>query len=773
MSNFTKLALKLAAASLLFVAASFAQNADPGGSYRVKGIQKLSASSGIAYSSSAAYRTADDGASWSRLPLPVDQGSVIANVTFENGLNGRAFIYDRSDARFITAETRDGGKSWITRHASAEAFGEDTYLEDVSQRFSGRSITLTFRITTSSNFEGRASFRSTDGGETWQQIERVVELRRSDEPRPVRSGDWLLRTGGSCADVKRGCFQETTVVNDAGRDLTPAEVREEMRLAKLAVEQAALTEPLLLPPGGSVRTSLNRGFDKCTAGTIAQMQAWWNNSPLYDSNIYISGRNRGCSQSQLNANWVNQVSAMGWGLIPTIVGYQSPCSSCTTCQKHSSDAATAETQGRGEADIAVTDAGNLGLSAGSILYYDMERYDETAQTPGCRVASTAFLKGWTDRVKELGYRSGTYGSPRNAIDDWQFMPAANRMEAVWMARWDNIQSVWTYLSFSNFPNNVWNNHQRIKQWQAPHDETWGGVTFNIDGNIADGPVAGVAVAKNKNADFDGDGKADLSVYRPDPGVWIVLNSSNSTVSYVGFGLAADIPTPGDYDGDGKTDQAVFRPTDGIWHILAKGLNYTARSFGQAGDIPAAGDYNGDGKTDLAIFRPSTGQWFIANSDSLGTFTFASWGLNGDKPVVGDYDGDGKSDIAVWRPSNGAWYVLRSSDGAFTIDSFGLPGDLPAQGDFDGDGKTDHTIYRPSNGVWYVYRSSDRNVVYYTWGLGTDIPVTGDYDGDGKADPSVYRPSNGGWYVFKSTGGIFSANWGVATDQPVPNRYLPQ
>jgi|CXWL01.1.fsa_nt_gi hypothetical protein len=738
---------------------------------RIVGVQQISGSVGIVFTKARLYRTDDGGGTWNALPL-ADEG-VIAGVTFTNTRRGWAVVFDRVGEQLVLALTKNGGYSWETRSAVARVFGEDTYLDEASMHASGETVTITFRVPTNSNFEGRAVFRTNDGGITWTPLERSIEKRHNDESQAIASRNWSVKTGGSCADTKRGCFQESTLIESNGRDITPPAIKQAATVARLDAERRAATEVLLLPPNGSVRTSLNRGFDKCTAGTIAQMQTWWNNSPLYDSNIYISGRNRGCSQAQLNANWVNQVSTMGWGLIPTIVGYQSPCSVCTTCSKHSFDTAVAETQGRGEADIAVTDATNLGLTAGSILYYDMERYDETGATPGCRAASTAFLKGWTERVRELNYRSGTYGSPRNAIDDWQFMPAASRMEAVWMARWDNVQSVWTYVSFSNFPNNVWNNHQRIKQWQAPHDETWGGVTFNIDGNIADGPVAGVAIPKNRNADFDGDGKADLSVYRPDPGVWIVLNSSNSTVSYIGFGLAADIPTPGDYDGDGKTDQAVFRPSDGVWHILAKGLNYTARSFGQAGDIPAAGDYNGDGKTDIATFRPSTGQWFIANSDSLGTFTYASWGLDGDKPVVGDYDGDGRSDIAVWRPSNGAWYVLRSSDGAFTIDSFGLPGDLPSQGDFDGDGKTDHTVFRPSNGVWYVYRSSDRIVEYYTWGLSGDIPVPGAFDTDAKDDVAVFRPSNGGWYVLRSSGGFFGANWGIATDKPVPNAYLPR
>jgi hypothetical protein len=462
---------------------------------------------------------------------------------------------------------------------------------------------------------------------------------------------------------------------------------------------------------------------------------------------------------------------MGWGLIPTVVGYQAPCTSSTTTAKLSFDAAVAEMQGRGEADIAITDANNLGLTQGTVLYYDMERYDETAATPGCRTAVKAFLKGWTDRLKERGYISGVYGSPTNAVADWTTIPEASRMDAVWLARYDNVPSVWYYAPPSPaIPDGFWMNHQRIKQWQGPHNETWGGVTFNIDGDIADGPVAGAAIAKNKTADFDGDGRTDVSVFRPDAGVWFILGSANQNISGIGFGGGGDILAPGDFDGDGKTDTTVFRPSEGNWYMLTKANTFSARQFGSNGDIPVPADYNGDGKTDIAVFRPSNGVWYIANSDSRGTFTFVQFGATGDKPVTGDYDGDGKADLAVWRPSNGVWYVLRSSDGNLFGAGFGVSTDQPAQGDFDGDGKTDLAVYR--GGTWYLLQTT-AGFSAVSFGLNGDLPVTGDFDGDNKADVSVYRPSNGAWYMLQSRDGFSAVQFGNSTDKPVPFAYLPQ
>ena len=465
---------------------------------------------------------------------------------------------------------------------------------------------------------------------------------------------------------------------------------------------------------------------------------------------------------------------MGWGLIPTVVGYQSPCTASQTTVKLSYDLVTAEQQGRGEADIAVNDANAIGITAGSILYYDMERYDPpNPDTLGCEPATRAFLKGWTDRIHELGYISGVYGSPFNAQNHWVNLPTASKMDVVWLANWDNRPTVWFFNSFQSFPTSLWPDHQRVKQY-FNGTETWGGVQFNIDRDISDAPVAAPAIARNKIADFDGDGKSDISVWRPDTGVWYAATSSNGGFIATQFGLSTDILAPGDYDGDGKTDETVFRPSEGNWYILTKANVFTTRQFGTAGDIPVPADYNGDGKTDIAVFRPSDGVWYIANSDSQGTFTFIQFGTSGDKPVPADYDGDGKADVAVYRLNNGAeeWWLNRSAAGVFAT-SFGAAGDNAIQADYTGDGKVDIAVFRPSNGFWYVLRSEDLSYFAFPFGTNGDIASPGDYDGDGNYDAAVFRPSTGIWYVQLSSGGFSIVGFGQQGDRSVPQAYLPQ
>lgn len=756
--------------SILFLIV-FAVNTANGQQSLIKGFKPFSPSAGVVYTASRIFQTIDSGKHWQELSPPQVENEVIGDILFVSRKRWIVFVANPEKAAGAILYTTDGGNVWTRTDADlTSVIGTQAYLEDGKlELLDGGILELQFPVPTSSNFVGRSTFHSFDGGATWNLVSLSIEPNTESDAFGAKSEqNWRLETEGTCFGFKSGCIQQTHLFI-SGREATPQVLREIAAAESETAKQNA-TARNFSAPGGSTRISLGRGFDKCQNASVSSMQIWWDNSPYFDANIYFSGRNRACSQT-LSASWVNQVSAMGWGLIPTVVGYQSPCTASTTSAKFSYDPAVAEQQGRGEADIAAADAANIGLLPGSVLYYDMERYDETTSTPGCRTATVAFLKGWTERIRELGYISGTYGSPTNAVNDWWPMPAASRMDAIWMARWDNVMSVWVYNSPSPaFPAGAWENHQRIKQWQAPHNETWGGITFNIDGNIADGPVAAIPFAKNRNADFDGDGKTDLSIFRPDNGTWWVAKSSDGGLAVAGFGISTDILAPADYDGDGKTDFAVFRPDNGFWYSLGKAATLAAVPWGTSGDIPVPADYDGDLRADRAVFRPSTGVWYISMSDSRNTVAIYQWGITGDKPVPGDYDGDGKTDLAVFRPSNGVWYIWRSSDGAAAIYQWGISTDKPVQADYDGDGRTDVAIFR--DGQWWINASTDGAVVNF-FGLAGDIPVTGYFDSNAKADLALFRPSNGIWYLLRDQDGFGAIQFGVSTDKPVPNAYFPQ
>jgi hypothetical protein len=130
----------------------------------------------------------------------------------------------------------------------------------------------------------------------------------------------------------------------------------------------------------------------------------------------------------------------------------------------------------------------------------------------------------------------------------------------------------------------------------------------------------------------------------------------------------------DFDGDGRSDVSVFRPSEGIWYVMESGSNtFRATQFGQDGDKIVPGDYDGDGRTDFAVFRPSDRNWYFQRS-SDNSFSAYQWGLATDKLAPGDYDGDGRTDLAVYR--DGIWFIVQSSNGSISYQHFGLSGDIP-------------------------------------------------------------------------------------------------
>ncbi|MBI1761047.1 MAG: VCBS repeat-containing protein [Acidobacteria bacterium] len=286
------------------------------------------------------------------------------------------------------------------------------------------------------------------------------------------------------------------------------------------------------------------------------------------------------------------------------------------------------------------------------------------------------------------------------------------------------------------------------------------------------------------ADFDGDGQADLGVWRGNNGNWLTLNSGNGQLQTVQWGAGVapynDVIVPGDYDGDGKADQAIWRGADSIWYIRKSSDGQSLlKLFGSSNapyfDVPAPADYDGDGKTDIAVWRPADGRFYVLKS-SDGGFLIEAWGTAGDKPVPGDYDGDGKADFAVWRPGDGNWYIKKSS-GGFQVIAWGAGAapflDVPVPADFDGDGKADCAVWRTSSSTWYIRPSATPNAPVVTaWGASGapffDTPAPADFDGDGKADIAVWRRNNATWYVLRSSNGTYliQAN-GQSGDTPIP------
>ncbi|HVE57106.1 MAG TPA: FG-GAP-like repeat-containing protein [Pyrinomonadaceae bacterium] len=333
---------------------------------------------------------------------------------------------------------------------------------------------------------------------------------------------------------------------------------------------------------------------------------------------------------------------------------------------------------------------------------------------------------------------------------------------------------------------VWTEKQKLAASDSAAADRFGtSISLSFDGTMAVGApeknmpggqnaVGAVYVfnaGRSTPFDFDGDGKADIGIFRPSDGSWWYSRSLDNQFRVYAFGTSTDRLTPGDYTGDGRADIAVWRPSTGEWFIQRSEDNsYLSFPFGSSGDIPAPADFDGDGKADPAVFRPATATWFILKSTG-GTSIF-NFGANGDVPVAADYDGDGKADIAIYRPSVGQWWINRSSDSSVYAFQFGTSTDKPVPGDYTGDGRADTAFFRPSTGEWFILRSEDNSFYSVPFGAFGDIPASADYDGDGKFDTAVFRPSTANWFVQRSTGGVLITTFGTSGDRPIPNAFVP-
>lgn len=321
---------------------------------------------------------------------------------------------------------------------------------------------------------------------------------------------------------------------------------------------------------------------------------------------------------------------------------------------------------------------------------------------------------------------------------------------------------------------------------APGDN----LTLNNQGSayiyISTDPTSGQACLSGCSAlatdrkpfDFDADGRADLSVFRPGTGDWFVQRTTQGPIGR-NLGVQTDRLAPADFDGDDKTDFAVWRDEPGdpnranFYYLRSSDQAFVASQFGRTGDDPSVvDDWDGDGKADSAVFRPGQGggqsYFYYRPSSQVGVdFMTIPWGIDGDRPLRGDFDGDDKADAAVFRASTAIWYILNSATGNVSYARWGIATDKFVPSDYDCDGKTDPAVFR--DGTWYILQSRDGEARSENFGASGDTLVPADYDGDGRADIAIFR--NGVWYLDQSTAGPAGFGFGLGSDIPVPSAFV--
>lgn len=233
----------------------------------------------------------------------------------------------------------------------------------------------------------------------------------------------------------------------------------------------------------------HRGVDSCANESTSRMATLYQASPYGTYGFYIGGLtvNRSCPShaSFHNQAWANTVKAQGWNLQPIYSGRQPGCHPNTTVTYPiSTNPTTAYSQGQSEGNDAIFQAYTRGIAGPIWLDMDIDIPDSYS----CRPSVDNYIRGWMGAVRaNAAYIPSLYTGYANANRAATFA-VANRPYQVTIPHWNNIPGV--YGGLPNLNRSYWTGHQRGHQYRGGHNESWGGLTFNVDNNCYDEYVHG-------------------------------------------------------------------------------------------------------------------------------------------------------------------------------------------------------------------------------------------------------------------------------------------
>ena len=300
----------------------------------------------------------------------------------------------------------------------------------------------------------------------------------------------------------------------------------------------------------------------------------------------------------------------------------------------------------------------------------------------------------------------------------------------------------------------------------------------------------------KNADFNGDGKADFAISNfGSDDVSVLLGNGDGTLQEKQDIPAGDGPTSvnsADFNKDGIADLAVSNQNSSKVSILLGEDDGTGKGDGtfqppidfSVGSTPssvASADFNGDNNADLAVSNYGTHSVSVLLGNGDGTFQakqdydVSVAGINPNEVITADFNGDGKIDLAtanigteLARALGGVAVLLGNGDGTFNTASKAVTqafNTSVAAADFNGDGKKDLVATGPvccalgkvsvalANGDGTFQAKQEFGV-----GNGHTSPnsvSSADFDKDGDQDLAVSNGANSVSLLWGSGNGSFS------------------